>query len=692
MAQQVADTLAAIHKALEYVPYVRYNASTIQFLCKQMEKVAALLVAHPDGFPQHDDETMSILTEEVKHCNTLIKRHGEPFRLQSFYKTHNTKTKVEEVCMRMQDCLSFLGLENEDIRSIRTQVDKRCVDSDKRRTDWFLACILEGGLDEEGISEEDRLNLEDQISKHRERLKTLNFRIRDEDVQRKERLGTGGFGEVYKGKWGERDVAIKILSAGLGLEARAEFLCEVEMHMRMSHPNVVRCHGAIYSKDVHAMVLELAVTDLLKLSRTKRHMNWGLKAQLMAGAAQGLKFLHDMGVVHRDVKAANFLVFIDADTGVYEVKIGDFGLARVKHETRTTVDGMMGTTRYIAPEVHEGGSHNYKTDVFSFGLLMYEIAAENTPYANLPEAAVLGRKRNRTDPCILEPDCPPDLKELMERCIEPVGSDRPTMQQVVAEMRKILHRMLLGSAESMILADIGSPLHTTSRGKKGGAKGEDVLAPRIDDIWISDSRMSQSMHREGSMKWEEVSTMHSVVEEGEEGVRPVTNGQQSRDEKKLRQAAVDGRADLVTALLEKGVNVDTRDKNGATPLCIASCNGHKEVASVLIRAGAKTDSADKDGAMPLYIASWGGHKEVVSVLLGASARVDCPNKNGATPLYVAAQQGFVEIADMLLRAGAKVDLPRHGGATPLCIAAQGGKVEVVKVLLRAGAMLDFPIE
>ena len=154
---------------------------------------------------------------------------------------------------------------------------------------------------------------------------------------------------------------------------------------------------------------------------------------------------------------------------------------------------------------------------------------------------------------------------------------------------------------------------------------------------------------------------------------------------------VSSSVDVVRALLAGGAPVDAKDRDGFSPLCLASGKGHVEVVRALLAGGADVEAAANDGATPLFIASEEDHVEVVRVLLAGGAAVDAVADGGRTPLYTASDMGHVEVVHALLAGGADVEAAANDSATPLFIASQDGHVEVVRALLAGGAAVDAAV-
>ncbi|KAJ3646951.1 hypothetical protein Zmor_024507 [Zophobas morio] len=149
-----------------------------------------------------------------------------------------------------------------------------------------------------------------------------------------------------------------------------------------------------------------------------------------------------------------------------------------------------------------------------------------------------------------------------------------------------------------------------------------------------------------------------------------------------------GHEKVVENLATAGAESNRARNNGATPLLIASQNGHEKVVKYLVIAGAKINRAMNNGATPLYIASQNGHEKVVKYLVPVGAEINRAMNNGATPLYSASQNGHEKVVKYLVTAGAEINGANKNGATPLFIASQLGNEKVVKYLVTAGAKIN----
>ncbi|CAD7704574.1 unnamed protein product [Ostreobium quekettii] len=441
---------AAVEKAKDGLPVARYHSNMLRFLCHEMEKVEHLLPQLHRETPQN---VLQILKDEMERGARLISRHGRRFDLRNFSKVDLVSSNVEQMCLVFRECLCDLGLE-EDTIDIKTKMDADSVAEDQRYMYWYLTCILEGRDVDRQIPDGIRKELEEQMMKQKHRMEFVTM-IPEQEIVQMEKIGEGGCGQVFKGCWKNVPVAIKMLRSDLTPESRAEFLSEVQLHIQLSHPNVVRCLGAMASNGI---VMELASTDLEKFYwRQGDEWDWLKKLQLMLNACSGLQHLHNNKVVHGDIKTANFLVFDSPLEEGVVVKISDFGLAATKTGTRSkTAFPMAGTFLWMAPELCEGAAQAFSADVFSFGLVLFELSALSPPYKGLnSNPIVLQRKKDGKNPVPIPEDCPEALSRLMKRCIAVEPCDRPTMEQVGTRLTDIVQQAMASTSANSEVALTG---------------------------------------------------------------------------------------------------------------------------------------------------------------------------------------------------------------------------------------------
>ncbi|CAD7695029.1 unnamed protein product [Ostreobium quekettii] len=314
----------------------RYNHKTMEFLVEQMVAAKRLMEGVTEvPVDAQDLSWWANLKEVLKRAKHLLEEHTRAFDIRHFYKVASVVGEVEALCQDIAGVLDCLGLE-EAHTSIKITATPSSVDKDKAFLEWYLQCVIEG----ETIVMEDSLRAELEILRieNEQRSERMHL-IPESKIILGQPLGKGGYAQVLKGRWAGMDVAVKRLAGSTDkfpYDAVAEFLTEAEINMNMRHPNVVVCYAATKSL---CLVMELAAGSLQKLCVQPERLSWDCKAKLLLQASEGLNRVHSKGIVHRDVKSLNFLVFGTCPAD-YVVKVSDFGLAIVKTETTRSVTGL----------------------------------------------------------------------------------------------------------------------------------------------------------------------------------------------------------------------------------------------------------------------------------------------------------------------------------------------------------------
>jgi serine/threonine-protein kinase len=249
-------------------------------------------------------------------------------------------------------------------------------------------------------------------------------------------IGAGGMGEVYRARDSKlgRDVAVKILpdTVATDLERLARFQREAQVLASLNHPHIAAIYGLEESNGTQFLVLELVDGESLdkRIARGKISLDEALA--IATQIAEALEAAHEKGIVHRDLKPANVAVNKDG-----QVKVLDFGLAKAGAASgdgmppltnsptvtspvmMTGVGVILGTAAYMSPEQAKGLPADHRSDVFSFGVVLYEVLTGRPPFAGETAtdilASVLAREPDFTR---LAPDVPPRLIDLLKRCLE----------------------------------------------------------------------------------------------------------------------------------------------------------------------------------------------------------------------------------------------------------------------------------
>lgn len=269
--------------------------------------------------------------------------------------------------------------------------------------------------------------------------------IKNSDLEELCELGSGTFGTVYHGKWRGTDVAIKRINdrcfAGKPSERSRmidDFWNEAIKLADLHHPNVVAFYGVVLDGpgDSVATVTEYMVNGSLRQA-LQRTLNRRKRLLIAMDAAFGMEYLHGKNIVHFDLKSDNLLVNLK-DPQRPICKVGDLGLSKVKAHTLIS-GGVRGTLPWMAPELLNGSSSlvSEKVDVFSFGIVMWELLTGEEPYADLHYGVIIGGIVSNTLRPIVPESCDPEWRSLMERCWSANPSERPNFTEIADQLRSM---------------------------------------------------------------------------------------------------------------------------------------------------------------------------------------------------------------------------------------------------------------
>lgn len=257
-----------------------------------------------------------------------------------------------------------------------------------------------------------------------------------------EKIGTGGFGVVYKAldPFIKRHVAIKTCSAG-DRETRERFLREAEICGNLQHRNIVTVYEFGFEADTPYLVQEyLSGEDLDKKIKRRDFLPMPERILWLMQIARGLEFAHVRGIVHRDIKPANVRILEDGTA-----KILDFGIAKLAQQQSTLTQAgiTLGTAAYLAPEQIRAEAVDARTDVYSFGVLAYELLTFERPFQSREIPSLFYKILNETATPVerLAPETPAELAAIIKRCLakDPGQRFAPT-GELVAALEQILRR------------------------------------------------------------------------------------------------------------------------------------------------------------------------------------------------------------------------------------------------------------
>ncbi|CAL5059413.1 unnamed protein product [Urochloa decumbens] len=263
------------------------------------------------------------------------------------------------------------------------------------------------------------------------------YEIPWEDLDIGERIGLGSYGEVYHADWNGTEVAVKkFLDQDLSGVSLEQFKCEVRIMSRLRHPNVVLFLGYVTQPPNLSILTEYLPRGSLYrlLHRPNSQIDEVRRLKMALDVAKGMNYLHSSHptIVHRDLKSPNLLV--DRN---WVVKVSDFGMSRLKHHTFLSSKSTAGTPEWMAPEVLRNEPSNEKCDVYSFGVILWELATMRVPWSGLNPMQVVGAVGFQNRRLDIPREVDPQVASIISSCWDNDPSKRPSFSQLLSPLKQL---------------------------------------------------------------------------------------------------------------------------------------------------------------------------------------------------------------------------------------------------------------
>ncbi len=292
-------------------------------------------------------------------------------------------------------------------------------------------------------------------------------------------LGRGAMGTVFHGldETIERSVALKTLHAELPPEILTEvserFLREAKSAGKLNHPNIVTIYEFGKDGDIAFIAMEFLEGKSLQQIMRGGRLPFNTIVDLVAQVADGLDYAHRFGVVHRDIKPANIMV---SSSGL--AKLTDFGIARIQSSSMTQTGAMLGSPKYMSPEQVLGQATDGRADIFSLGVMLYEMLAGRTPFETADITVFSLMQRIVTVPHPLLSESAPDVPAAFEAILARALAKRPEGRYARAgEMASDLRKLKDGAASGNTVAAAAPPTAPGDYERTVLASSASVAAP-----------------------------------------------------------------------------------------------------------------------------------------------------------------------------------------------------------------------
>lgn len=277
-------------------------------------------------------------------------------------------------------------------------------------------------------------------------------KILDDRYEIIELIGSGGMANVYKALCHRlnRYDAVKIMrdETAANTELRRRFRAESQAVAMLSHPNIVSVYDVSHSDDVEYIVMELIDGITLKQYLQKKSvLDPSEVLDFTIQTAKALEHAHSKGIIHRDIKPQNIMLLKDG-----MIKVADFGIASLENTIEENNGETVGSVHYIAPEQARGEAPDARSDIYSLGIVMYEMLTGKLPYVGNSDVEVAVKHMN-TDP-VTPRDIVPSIPEELERiCLKAMNSNIDERYQTASEMLADLEQYKAQSLAAHVLED-----------------------------------------------------------------------------------------------------------------------------------------------------------------------------------------------------------------------------------------------
>ncbi|XP_076970811.1 ankyrin repeat and protein kinase domain-containing protein 1 [Tamandua tetradactyla] len=545
-------------------------------------------------------------------------------------------------------------------------------------------------------------------------LGSLTLFSRDDFEEDWRRVASGGFGQVFQARhkrW-RTEYAIKCSPGLLPDATSTDVNCLIEEAAKMEKikfQHIVSIYGVC--KQPLGIVMEFMANGSLEKTLPTHSLCWQLKFRIIHETSLAMNFLHSIKppLLHLDLKPGNILL----DSNLH-VKLSDFGLSKwMEQSTQMQYierSALRGTLSYIAPEMFLESSKALgpKYDVYSFGIVVWEILTQKKPYSGLTMMAVIIHVAAGTRPSLQQvsaewPGEAQQMVDLMKRCWDQDPKKRPSFSDITVETDLLLSLLQspVADPESEVLARKVSCKPSLHRPQEVSKEvSQELMDSDSGDylkqaLRLSDSESPVPSDEELRVYENKVTPLHFLVAQGSvEQVRLLlahetdVDCQTASGYTPLLIAAQDQQPDLCALLLEHGADANLADEDGWAPLHFAAQNGDDRTARLLLDHGARVDAQEHEGWTPLLLAAQNNFENVARLLVSRQADPNLREAEGKSPLHVAAYFGHVSLVKLLTGQGAEMDARQKNLRTPLHLAVERGKVRAIQHLLKSGAAPD----
>lgn len=256
------------------------------------------------------------------------------------------------------------------------------------------------------------------------------------ELKMHEEVGKGSFGVAYRATWRQSEtVAVKQLNAQLTEAGAAEFTAETKTLANLASQRLVRLIGVCNAPDPHCLIMEyMPKGSLYNVLHSQEQLSWPISLQIVIDVGQGLSYLHQEKIIHRDLKSKNIL--LDEHN---RAKLTNFGLSKVKQESAISTKTVVGSPAWLAPEIFGlKPKYSFASDVYAAGTVLWEILTRKTPYEAIQDVSAIKAAVKAGQREAIPPTSPLAYKHLIESCWAQAPEARPRAVDIALDAQQQL--------------------------------------------------------------------------------------------------------------------------------------------------------------------------------------------------------------------------------------------------------------
>ncbi len=505
------------------------------------------------------------------------------------------------------------------------------------------------------------------------------------------RLGSGGMGLVLQVRdraLESETIALKMLYPEMSRDKTqfARFRNEVLISRKLAHPNIVRLYdfGAA-AKGYYYISMEYASGGSLGqriYDLNSERLSFAEVVRVLFEVSQGLSGAHRQGVVHRDLKPDNILL---TDSG--DVKLTDFGLARSLDVDKgfTNTGETVGTPYYMAPEQLRGEKADQRADIYSLGILAFELATGKRPFVH--EDYMTLARMHFVDPvpkfATKGSGIPRWFESFVEKCCD---KDKQSRYQTADEISQLLYDRLTPEKK----ANYGTIVSSAGTGATSQVRTAIVRQVTAASVILLLFFVALTLIRENAALKQEVAGLLFKTKQATgidvTAFEGAIEGQLTESD--FFSSIVLGNKRAVEQLLSAGESASKQDQTGTPAIVLAVRSKRPDIVNLLLENGADPNAVDAQGRTPVMYAAIEDVPSSISTLVEYGASIGIRDRlSGSTPLLLAAKHDRLEALSALLSLGAEVDAVDNTKRSALHWAAENDNRFLAQRLLKAGASL-----